>query len=305
MAVLLTGGTGFVGSALIDHLMERSQEVTITSRSAQRARAKLSKPDLSVIEWKDPVGSPLELPPGAQFDAVVNLMGESIAEGRWTENQKKRIRESRTLGTRRLVDAVIQSQSLPKVMVSASAIGIYGDSGEEIVEESHQHGTGFLTEVCEDWEVEANRLADHGVRVVNLRIGIVLGKNGGAMEKMVPMFRWCLGGKLGSGKQWMAWIHLDDLVAMIGWAIENESIVGPLNATAPNPVRNIELTKTLASAVGRPAILPAPKFGLKLVLGEFADSLFFSQRVVPAAALASGFQFKFADVESAISEIVN
>ncbi len=233
------------------------------------------------------------------------MMGESIADGRWSDERKKRIRESRVKGTRHLVDALIESGTLPKVMVSASAIGIYGDSGESIVEENHQHGSGFLTDVCQEWEEEANRLTQHGVRVVNLRIGIVLGAEGGAIEKMLPIFRWCLGGNLGSGKQWMAWIHLDDLLAMICWAIENESVIGPLNATAPNPVRNFELTKALAQAVGRPAFLPAPKFGLRLVLGEFANSLFFSQRVVPAAALAGGFQFQFSDVKSALAEIVN
>ena len=233
------------------------------------------------------------------------MMGESIADGRWSDERKKRIRESRVKGTRHLVDALIELGTLPKVMVSASAIGIYGDSGESIVEENHQHGSGFLTDVCQEWEEEANRLTQHGVRVVNLRIGIVLGAEGGAMEKMIPMFRWCLGGNLGSGKQWMAWIHLDDLLAMVCWAIENESVIGPLNATAPNPVRNSELTKALAKAVGRPAFLPAPKFGLRLVLGEFANSLFFSQRVVPAAALAGGFQFQFSDVKSALAEIVN
>lgn len=301
MATLLTGGTGFVGRELI----KRLEDVVVTSRNAKRAQHKLGNANLKVIEWRDPASDGLQIPSDFKFDSVINMMGESIADGRWSDERKKRIRESRVKGTRHLVDALIESGTLPKVMVSASAIGIYGDSGESIVEENHQHGSGFLTDVCQEWEEEANRLTQHGVRVVNLRIGIVLGAEGGAMEKMIPMFRWCLGGNLGSGKQWMAWIHLDDLLAMVCWAIENESVSGPLNATAPNPVRNSELTKALAKAVGRPAFLPAPKFGLRLVLGEFANSLFFSQRVVPAAALAGGFQFQFSDVKSALAEIVN
>ena len=304
MATLITGGTGFVGQKLV----RRLDNVIVTSRNRERASKKLAAagiPDqkIEVIEW-DPSKDVLEIPDGTQFDSVVNLMGESIAEGRWTEAKKERIRTSRVDGTRNLVDGIIksseQSGNFPSVFVSASAIGIYGDSGEEIVEEDHQKGNGFLTEVCQQWEAEALRLEKYGVRVVCLRIGIVLGESGGALEKMVPLFKWGVGGKLGSGKQWMAWIHVDDLVSLICWSLTHSTIAGPVNATAPNPVRNSEFTKTLASAVGRPAILPAPKFGLRLVLGEFANSLFFSQRIVPAAALKHGFQFKHSEVGSAI-----
>jgi uncharacterized protein (TIGR01777 family) len=231
-------------------------------------------------------------------------MGESIAEGRWTKKKKQRIRDSRVEGTRKLVDAFIVSGQLPKAFVSASAIGFYGDSGESIADETHAPGHGFLTDVCTQWESEAMRLQDHGVRVVCLRIGIVLGDGGGAMEKMVPLFRWGLGGKLGDGKQWMAWIHVDDLVSLIVWALENDSVSGPVNATAPNPVRNRKFTKVLAQAVGRPAFLPVPKFGVRMLAGEFANSLFFSQRVVPAAALAKGFQFQFSDLRQAIEDIL-
>jgi uncharacterized protein (TIGR01777 family) len=231
-------------------------------------------------------------------------MGESIAEGRWTKEKKQRIRDSRVAGTRNLVDAFIVADQLPKVFVSASAIGFYGDSGEAIADESHAPGQGFLTDVCTQWEAEAMRLQDYGVRVVCLRIGIVLGDGGGAMEKMVPLFRWGLGGKLGDGQQWMAWIHVDDLVSLIFWALENDSVSGPVNATAPNPVRNREFTKVLARAVSRPAFLPVPKLAVRMLAGEFANSLFFSQRVVPAAALAKGFQFQFSDLKHAIEDIL-
>jgi len=188
--------------------------------------------------------------------------------------------------------------------VDWSAIGIYGDAGEDVVEEDHANGSGFLTDVCAQWEQEAMRLQAHGVRVVCLRIGIVLGSQGGALKKMVPLFRWGLGGNLGNGNQWVAWIHVADLVSLIKWSIDNNTVSGPVNATAPNPVRNKELTRTLAKALKRPAFLPAPKFALKLALGEFADSLFFSQRVVPAFALNHGFQFQFSDIESAIRDAV-
>lgn len=313
MTTLLTGGTGFVGR----ELSKRLKQVTITSRNRQAALKKLnnSKSDSvqavdgvngaveEVIQW-DPSVDALSLPPNKRFESVVNLMGESIAEGRWNAQKKERIRSSRIDGTRRLVDGLVQSGNLPNVFVSASAIGIYGDAGEDIVEENHARGTGFLTDVCSDWEQEAMRLQEHGVRVVCLRIGIVLGSQGGALKKMAPLFRWCLGGNLGSGNQWVAWIHVDDLVSLIQWSIENDSVSGPVNATAPNPVRNKDLTKAVAAAVRRPALFPAPKFALRLALGEFADSLFFSQRVVPAVALNHGFQFQFSDIESAIKDAI-
>lgn len=296
MTTLITGGTGFVGQSLIKQL----EHVCVTSRNRTKAMSKLGDSIDQVIEW-DPSNEPLSLVDAPRFDCVVNLMGESIAEGRWTPEKKDRIRISRVEGTRKLVEALIASGNLPRVFVAASAIGIYGDSGESIVEEDHEHGTGFLTDVCEQWESATQRLSDHGVRVVHLRIGIVLGSQGGALEKLAPLFRWFLGGRLGNGKQWMAWIHVQDLVSLVLWAIENESVSGPVNATAPNPVRNSEFTRELAKSVGRPAILPASKFGVRLALGEFADSLFFSQRVIPAVALANGFQFRYPDVRSAIN----
>lgn len=299
MSTLLTGGTGFVGQKLI----QRLKNVSITTRNLEKSRKQFGALVDQVIQW-DPMEQPLTLPEGSKFDAVVNLMGESIAEGRWTKSKKQRIRDSRVEGTRRLVDALLASGQLPSVLVSASAIGFYGDSGEGIADESHSPGQGFLTTVCQQWESEAFRLTEHGVRVVCLRIGIVLGEGGGAIGKMLPLFRWGLGGKLGNGKQWMAWIHLEDLVAMIHWAIENSEVSGPVNATAPNPVRNLEFTKALASAVGRPAFLPVPKFGVRMLAGEFANSLFFSQRVIPAVALANGFQFGYSNIGQAIEDVV-
>ena len=300
MTTLITGGTGFVGR----ELCKRLTQVTITSRNRAAALKKFASAEVDdVVQW-DANTESINLSQRAGFSSIVNLMGESIAEGRWTAEKKRRIRSSRVDGTRRLIDGIIESGNFPNVFVSASAIGIYGDAGEDVVEETGAHGKGFLTEVCAHWEQEAMRLQEHGVRVVCLRIGIVLGCQGGALEKMIPVFRWGLGGKLGSGKQWVAWIHVDDLVSLIEWSIQNDSVSGPVNATAPNPVRNKELTKTLASVLKRPAFLPAPKFALRLALGKFAESLLFSQRVVPAFALNHGFQFQFSDLEAAITDTV-
>lgn len=299
MKTLVTGGTGFVGKKLLSKL----DNPGVVTRDAARTRARVAGTVGQIIEW-DAAAGPKDFGEPCNYRAVVNLMGESIADGRWNEEKKKRIRDSRVVGTRNLVDSILKANRLPDVLVSASAVGYYGDPGEAVVTEQHIAGEGFLPDVCEEWEAEALRIADHGVRVVLIRIGIVLGNGGGAMEKMVPLFRWGLGGKLGDGKQWMPWIHVDDLVNLIVWATNTPDVSGPLNAVAPNPVRNSEFTQSLANAVNRPAFLPAPKFGLKVALGEFADSLFFSQRVVPEKALTNGFEFQFADLDEALKDIV-
>ena len=256
-----------------------------------------------VIQWS-PLDEPLAIPSEHSVTAIVNLMGDSIAEGRWTEAKKKSIRESRVIGTKKLVEAVSRMEKKPDVCVSASAIGYYGDTGEAVINESGPKGEGFLPDVSDEWERATEGLAELGVRVVKLRIGIVLGADGGALEKMIPLFRMGLGGRLGNGQQWFPWIHVDDLVGMIKWAVETPTAEGVFNATAPNPVRNGEFTQALASSVNRWAILPAPKFGLKLALGEFAESLFFSQRVVPEKALTEGYDFQFPELETALKDIV-
>jgi len=301
MSLLVTGGTGFVGRQFI----ASSNEPFIATVSRDKAKAKGTLGDSvqEIIQW-DPPASPFPNPPGIHFDKVVNLMGESIAEGRWSAAKKKRILESRVAGTRQLIDGLLATGKPPSVFVSASAIGIYGDPGETIVDESHPLDDIFAASVCQAWEAEANRLASHGTRVVCLRIGIVMGDGGGAIDKMLPIFQMGLGGKLGSGKQWMSWIHVDDLTGMINWALENPNVSGPVNATAPEPARNAEFTKTLAKAVNRPAFLPAPWFALRLIFGEFANSLFFSQRIVPKVALDQGFKFKFPNLPDAIADVV-
>lgn len=304
MTTLLTGGTGFVGKNLIQQL----QGVTVVSRNPYTAKQRLQDAGLAhnlneVISWDNGLDSKnlARTPP---INSVINLMGESIAEGRWTSAKKARIRSSRVEGTQSLVNSIIESANIPEVFISASAIGLYGDTGETVVDENAPVGRGFLPEVCQEWESATAPLEEIGVRVVHLRIGIVLGSNGGALKKLVPLFRTGLGGPLGNGNQWMAWIHVLDLVSMIQWLIEHP-VIGAVNATAPNPVRNRDFTKTLGRTVGRPAFLPAPQFAVRLALGEFANSLFNSSRIIPGVALSHGFQFQFADIQSALQNAIN
>ena len=247
-----------------------------------------------------------ELPPLQAFegcDAVINLAGESIA-GRWTAPKKQLIRDSRVLGTKNLVNALAQLSSRPKVLISASAIGYYGDRGEETLTEDAAPGSDFLAQVCRDWENEALKAESLGMRVVRLRIGLVLGRGGGTLQALLPLFRVGLGGPLGSGRQWWSWIHRDDLCRLIVQILANESISGPVNATAPQPVRQKEFAQVLGRVLRRPAFLPTPAFALKIALGEFADGILASQRVLPRRAQEMGYRFQFEELEGALREIL-
>lgn len=306
MAILITGGTGFVGRHLQAILAKRQESLIVCTRSSSVSKLTANDLQTKYLSWK-----PLEQPFPAKdplienesIDCVINLMGEPVAGGRWTEDKKNRIRNSRVNGTRNLVDGLLNSNRIPKVLVSASAVGYYGDHGEELITESSSPANDFLGEVCQAWEAEAIRLSEYGTRVVRLRIGIVLGRDGGALKEMLPIFRWGGGGKLGSGKQWFPWIHLNDLVRLIEFCIDHPTIDGPVNATAPNPVRNHEFTSALAKELHRPAFMTVPGFALKLALGEFASSLLASQRVIPDKALSAGFEFKHLTVETALKDL--
>jgi uncharacterized protein (TIGR01777 family) len=300
MRAVVTGATGLVGPRLLRLL----DSPIVLSRDPDRARKSVGHLAGEIVRW-DPMAGP---PPMAAFDgvdAVFHLAGESVAGARWTAAQKARIRDSRILGTRHLVKGITQAARKPAVLVSASAVGYYGDRGEEELVETSAPAKDFLADVCVEWEREAVMAETVGVRVVTARTGIVLGPGGGALAKMLLPFKLGGGGPLGSGKQWMPWVHVADLARLYVHAAETGSIRGPMNAVALNPVRNSEFTKALARQLHRPAFIPAPYFGLRLVFGEFAQVLFASQRVIPKVALDSGFQFQFPDIVSALRDILS
>ena len=252
--------------------------------------------------WEDLYSIPsLESVP--RVDAVIHLAGEPIAQ-RWNSERKRAIRDSRVVGTQRLVEALGRLRHKPKVLVSASATGFYGDRGDEILTENSGPGKGFLAELCSEWERESARATELGMRVVQVRIGVVLGREGGALKQMLPIFRSGLGGQFGNGRQWVSWIEREDLLRMFRWAAETGDVEGVLNGTAPNPVANAEFTKALARVVHRPAFFRVPKFALRIALGEMADFLGESIRAVPRAPEKHGFQFSFGDLPRALSRAV-
>lgn len=296
MKILISGSHGLVGTALIKALETENHEISRLVRHAPNSR--------SEIEWS-PDRYSIALARIEGFDAVVHLAGESIAEGRWTDEKKKRIRESRVKGTKLLGDALANLSNPPRTLVSASAIGYYGNRGDELLTEGSAPGDDFLSEVCVAWE-EATALAtEKGIRAVNTRFGIILDANGGALAKMLPPFRMGIGGRIGSGKQWMSWIALDDVVGGIRFALTNETLRGPVNFVAPNPVTNSEFTKTLGKALSRPTIFPIPAFGVRLVFGEMADALLLSsQKVEPARLQAAGYQFQYSNLDDALRRAI-
>lgn len=295
MKIGVTGATGFIGSRIVEMARERGHSVVGFTRDPRRQIPGCVETRKFSPDEKMDVGG---------CDAIIHLAGESVF-GLWTASKKKRIRESRTLGTRHLVDAMLASADPPRVLVSGSAIGFYGDTGENEADEDSPHGSGFFAEICRDWEAEALRAREKNVRVVLLRTPLVLGRNGGAMRVMTPVFRAGLGGALGSGRQWMAWIHLDDEAALALSAVENSSIQGPLNAVAPEPVRNADFTGAFARAVHRPAFFRVPAFVLKTALRDFSHELLDNKRIVPKRALAAGFTHRFPSLDPALAEILH
>lgn len=298
--VLVTGGTGFIGNRVCETLKEKDYIVNVVSRNPEKAQTKLASVD-AIHAWQ-PESEQLPSEAKSDVNAVIHLAGETIA-GRWNANKKRRIRESRILSTRNLVSS-FTSETKPDVLINASAIGLYGDSGDESFTEESPAGKDYLAEVCHEWETEAMKACEYGTRVVLVRIGLVLGLGGGLLEQVLPPFKMGIGGKLGSGNQWMSWIHVDDVIGIVMHALENEGVEGALNATSPNPVRNIEFTKTLGSVLRKPTIFPVPTFGLKIMMGEFANFVVLSQNVLPEQTQRSGYQFRFETLESALMDLL-
>lgn len=297
MKCIISGGTGFIGRRVVDRLLKDSHYVGVWSRKPGLER----RTAVAAHSWDPLAGDPpLESLNG--MDCVIHLAGENVAQ-RWTPEVKRRIHDSRVLGTQRLVDSIERVRHKPKILVCASAVGIYGDRGDEILTEDSVPGTGFLADTCRAWEAEADRARRYGMRVVKVRIGFVLGKDGGALQKMVPAFKAFVGGRLGSGKQWMPWVHVDDVAEIFAYAVENE-ISGVWNATSPNPVRNSEFTKELARTLGRPALFPAPAAALKLAFGEFAQHMVDSARVIPEKLSKAGFEFRHAELGEALRDLL-
>jgi len=306
--VLISGVSGTIGTALLASFEPQSTQIVRLMRGRAQSAAQVS--------W-DPL-APVSPTAVSGFDAVVHLAGESVV-GRWTDEKRKAIRESRVQGTRNLATALAQSETKPRVLVCASAVGFYGSRGDDILREESPAGQGFLPEVCREWEDASRIAAEAGIRTVNLRIGLVLSAKGGALANMLKPFKLGLGGRIGSGQQWWSWIHVDDIVGGIRHAIGTESVVGPgngglgngpvsgpVNLVAPNPVRNAEFTKVLASVLGRPAFFPVPEFALRLAFGKMAaeELLLASQRVQPGKLGASGYEFRFRELRAALENLV-
>jgi uncharacterized protein (TIGR01777 family) len=293
MNVLITGGRGFIGRSLSRKLRDSGYNVVITTRKQSDSEEELT--------WNTHDLMPPETM--SRFTTVVNLVGDPVAPARWTEEKKERILSSRVKSTRALVDSMRSINPRPNVFISASAIGYYGPHGDDYVTEDTPPASDFLADVCAQWEAEALKAGEMGVRVVIIRIGAVLELDGGALPTMAIPFKFFVGGPIGEGKQWFSWIHRDDVVGMIHYALENETVSGPLNATAPNPVTNREFSTALGRVLHRPSCFAVPGFLLKLTLGELGSVMLTGQRVIPEKALKTGYRFKFPDVNDALRAI--
>jgi uncharacterized protein (TIGR01777 family) len=301
MKVLLTGATGFIGKHLAEHLFRERHELLILSRSGEKA-ARLFPFPVKALRWEARREAiPAEALAGTQ--AVIHLAGEGIADKRWSAARKKAIYDSRIEGTRKLVEAVTLHGPQVRCFLSTSAIGWYGSRADEILDEKSSGGEGFLSEVCRDWERETENLPAHS-RCCRVRIGVALGKDGGALKRLLPLFRLGLGGRVGHGRQWMSWIHVDDLAALFAFLLESDKAAGAINATAPNPVTNREFSRTLGKVLKRPAFLPAPAFALKAALGELSQIVLDGQRVLPRRAADLGFKFQYGDLIAALTSLL-
>jgi uncharacterized protein (TIGR01777 family) len=305
MKVVITGATGFVGSRLVKRLQDEGNKVLVLSRNTNNARKVFPSQAFPNVEiraytpgvsgaWQDAIDG---------CDGVVNLAGEPIAEERWTPERKQAILDSRKITTEKVVEAIAKAKSKPTVLVNASAIGYYGTSETATFEENSSAGQDFLAQVCQEWEAEANKVKETGTRLVILRVGIVLG-NGGALGKMITPFKMFAGGPIGSGRQWFSWIHLDDIVNLMIQALNRPNMQGVYNATAPNPVRMTELSNTMGQVMNRPSWLPVPGFALEAMLGDGAVVVLEGQKVLPQRTQASGFNYQYPNLQSALTQIL-
>jgi uncharacterized protein (TIGR01777 family) len=294
MKILVSGATGLIGSALVQAATGAGYSVTPLTR----------KKTPGAITWDPSVGT-IDAAALEGFDAIVHLAGENIAAGRWTAAQKKRILDSRVRGTQLLANTLAQLQRRPAVLISASAIGVYGDAGDRVLTESSPVGSDFLATVCREWERATEAASKAGVRVVHLRTGIVLAREGGALKKMLTPYKIGLGGKIGSGRQYMSWIDIQDQVNVILHCLTRDSVRGPVNSVAPSPVTNSEFTDTLGKVLGRPTVIPLPGFVARGLMGEMADALLLSsQRVEPEKLRADGFNFRFRNLEESLRHVL-
>ncbi len=301
MKILISGGSGFVGSNLTTLLVEKGHDVTVMSRNPDKGPSFPPGVNTLAADAMKPGPWQAEL---ALHDAVVNLAGVSVNK-RWDEQHKKMLRDSRILTTRNVANAMLAPGNSARILVNASGVGIYGfTKDEQLTENAPTGGTDFLSRLAQDWENEAIKASENGVRVVRARIGIVLGRDGGALAEMTKPFRFFVGGPLGNGKQWFPWIHVRDLCRAILFAIENSNMSGPMNCAAPNPVRNADLAKAIGKALGRPSFMPAPAFMIKLILGEFGSVILEGQRAIPKALLDNGFKFEFTHIDQALRDIL-
>ena len=299
MRLVIAGASGFIGSLLLEYLSKQEHALKLLTREPTRDSLASKK---NWIVWQPGAAGEWEKCVDG-VDGIINLAGESIAAKRWTETQKEKIRSSRIETTRSLVKAIAKAQVKPKFLINASAVGFYGARGDENLSEDSAPGKGYLSGVCVAWEEEAKRAQELGVRVALLRTGIVLGKGRGALAKMVPPFKFFFGGPLGSGRQWMPWIHFEDEIGLILFLTENEKASGAFNATAPNPVTMKDFSKALGNVLHRPSWAPVPAFALALMVGEIADMLISGQRAVPDAALRYGYRFKYPTIEQALRSL--
>jgi uncharacterized protein len=300
MKVAVTGATGFVGKRLIERLQAENHQVLILTRHLQAA--KKAFPQVEAIaynptesgDWQSAISS---------CDAVVNLAGEPLSEGRWTAQKKQEILNSRKVGTEKIVEAIAQANSKPQVLINTSAVGYYGTSETATFEENSPSGTDFLATVCQAWEAEAQKVSNYGTRLVILRFGIVLGQ-GGALSKMIPPFQMFAGGPLGSGRQWVSWIHIDDLVNLIIYCLDRSEVAGVLNATSPNPVRMAEFCQALGEILNRPSWLPVPNIALDILLGEGAIVVLEGQKVLPNRTVSTGFNYTYEQLKPAMAKAI-